>query len=171
VTHDKHLKKRIREEAARMECSYQQALESRWWPGEERKLRSRLSVAIRMTIKTWPSPFVPDDQAIDDLIGCLLDVAFEGESRRYIKPLPDQSVGQWKTLLCMRTVSHLACTHFNLADDQEARAKDLTLAVAPIVVRRGPDHAFARDEAQLTDAVAHWLSDDFEFEQMTDSDD
>ena len=175
MTHDKHRKRDIRAEARRTGRTYQQVLEDRWRPGDEIELQQRLAATIREALGTWPSHIPADGEAIDDLVAQLMYVAIErrpltDSTRHWVDYSLGHSEGRRKTLGCMRAVSHFVCNRLDRLEEQEACTKDMTMAVASIVVRRGPDHASAKDDAYMTEEIDNWLSDCAEQERLTDSD-
>lgn len=174
MTHDKHRKQAIRDEAERRNLPYQTVLQERWRPGDEAGLRRKLADAIRPVVATWErSQTKPDDESIGALLDRLIDIALEKpwtpHAEFRIELPPGDEVGPAKTEWCMRAISRFVSECGTPFDESHARTTALTLAVAPIVVRRCPGHEVASDRQEVGKRADSWLSgDDYENEWMPD---
>ena len=179
MTHDKHRKRAIREEAKRRGLSYQQVeAEQRRNKRDEPRLRQQLTKVATPIVAGWG---LADLESPEDLVAEIVHGLIAVASPRLPRPRRPRRA-KWvphlapleraeATQHCVRAIAAVVAPHFSLLDEHLNRVEELSVALAPLVAREADALAQARDPERMRHIVEGVLADEPDDDYLPDSGD
>lgn len=179
MTHDKHRKRAIREEAKRRGLSYQQVeAEHRRNERDEPRLRQQLTEAATPIVAGWGlADLESPDVLVADLVHRLVTISLprprpaKRPRRAKQRPYLPEREGSEALQHCVQAIAAYVAPHFTLFDEQIERVEELSVALAPLVAREADALAQARDPDRMRHIVEGVLADEPDDNYLPDSDD
>ncbi len=179
MTHDKHRKRAISEEAKRRRLPYQQVeAEQRRNKRDEPRLRQQLTEAATPIVAGWGLADLEDPEVlVADVVRSLVRIAMPrlrpAKRPRRAKWRPSLPVREGSEALqhCVQAIAAYVAPHFTLFDEQIERVEELSVALAPLVAREADALAQARDPDRMRRIVEGVLADEPDDNYLPDSGD